>query len=98
MCEVERELYVSCVSVYSSVIADGASRAGVGRRTFPDGHKGRKAGREGSPFRVVVYDPEDNTFSNNQHSVLGVVDNPPVDESVVLSKSVGVETAHIGRS
>lgn len=44
---------------------------------------------------MVVYDPEDNTFTNNPG--VGVGERfPPVSESGVLSKSVGVETAHIG--
>ena len=70
------------------------------RRTFSDGHRGRTAGPEESPFRVVVYDPEGNTTIHSRpiHSDgLGVVDNPPVGEIVALvSKRVGVETAHLG--
>ena len=45
---------------------------------------------------MVVFDPEDNTFTNSPSEGLGGPDNPPVGESVVLSKRVGVETAHIG--
>ena len=45
---------------------------------------------------MVVFDPEGNTCTNSPSEGLGVEENPPVGESVVLSKRVGVETAHIG--
>ena len=46
---------------------------------------------------MVVYDPEDNTFTKNPGVGVGVGERlPPVGESVAVSKRAGVETAHSG--